>query len=1263
MTMNPYEVYQRRLIYIFGIPDAAHKGLLKIGETMIKNLLPTKKNLKRAAKERIDQYTRTAGIDYNLLHFELAITDDGRTFRDYDVHRLLKKYRHAPKGTKGREWFKIDLQNAIKAIAAVKQGKKFISVKSVREDIIFRPEQETAINKTVEHFKKGGKDFLWNAKMRFGKTFCALEVVRRMNFDKTIIITHRPVVDAGWYDDFNEIFRGTDYIYGNKGSSLEDLLRDGRKFVYFASMQDLRGSETVGGKFDKNDAAFKTKWDLVIVDEAHEGTQTELGDAVIKKLVKKNSKLLDLTGTPFNIFDAFSTDNIFTWDYVMEQRAKAAWDKKNFGDPNPYADLPRMNIFAYDLGKLFNYIDSEDISFSFKEFFRADNERFVHEPDVQSFLNLLVKADDNNYPFSRADFREMFKHTFWIIPGVKEGLALSKLLKRHPVFGKFEIVNVAGDGDPEDKTGEAFAAVRDAIANHEYTITLSCGKLTAGVTVPEWTAVFMLAGSYSTSATSYLQTIFRVQSPCNKGGVSKQNCYVFDFAPDRALRVIAESVKVSTRAGKTKDSQREILGELLNFCPVIAVEGSEMKSLDANRLLQRIKHAQAERAVRNGFEDSNIYNDTLRDLSNIDWKKFDALKKIIGSSKPTKKPADIPVNDQGLTNEQYNDKELTRKPRTPEEKEAARKAAVKRNAISILRGISIRMPFLIYGAQVPIDETITIEKFTEIVDDASWAEFMPAGVTKELFKDFIPYYDPEVFIQAGNIIRQRAKAADKLRPTERINKIAELFATFKNPDKETVLTPWRVVKLHIDSAFAEDFFTPDKKILEINSKTGLYPLYVTHKIFRARLGNVSEDKIPLDELRRLWDMTVADNVFVICKTPMAKTITRRTLLGYRGGSVNAHCFDDLINQLKNKAAQFVKNVTNKNFWNKGAGKMFFDAVVGNPPYQTTTDTGNFNPPVYHLFMEAAFKLCDKVSLIHPARCLFNAGATPQEFRKRLLADPHIKVIRYEPDGKKFFPTSDIKGGVAITLYDKNQTFAPIKVFIPFDELKSIYQKVVFDNPSFRPLSEIVFGRTKYFLTEKFIRDHPNAPFLDRWNDFFKSNVFKYAADYFFDDKPNDGREYIQACGLDDNGKRVTKFIRRDYIDISDNNLNFYKYKVFVPEANGSGALGEVVSTPLVGSPLVGSTQTFISVGAFDTRAEADACIAYIRSKFCRVMLGILKVTQHNPPATWAMVPMQDFNPATSDINWGGAVDEQLYRKYKLTAAEIAFIEDKVRAMA
>ena len=406
------EAFQRKLIYIFKIDDAAHKGLLKIGETTIKNLAPTEKNLKFAAEQRIDSYTRTAGIEYKLLHAELAVTDDGKIFRDYDVHRVLKKFRRKIKGTRGREWFKVDLDTAIKAIKAVKRGGRRLEPEKFSK-IIFRPEQDEAINLTVKAFKKE-KEFLWNAKMRFGKTLCALEVARRMKFSKTIIITHRPVVDAGWYDDFKKIFHGTDYIYLGK----DDELDVEKNFVYFVSIQDLRGSEVVGGKFDKNEKIFETDWDFVIVDEAHEGTTTALGDSVIKNIVKENSKFLALSGTPFNIIENFSGENVFTWDYVMEQRAKNSWDEKNFGDPNPYADLPAMKILTYDLGKIFNYRDDDDEKFfSFREFFLTDGKNFAHAADVKNFLDLLTSAE--NYPFAREDFRKIFKHTLWIIPGVK----------------------------------------------------------------------------------------------------------------------------------------------------------------------------------------------------------------------------------------------------------------------------------------------------------------------------------------------------------------------------------------------------------------------------------------------------------------------------------------------------------------------------------------------------------------------------------------------------------------------------------------------------------------------------------------------------------------------------------------------------------------------------------------------------------------------------------------------------------------------------
>lgn len=1257
---NPYEVSQQKLIYIFRATDDEHRGLLKIGDTTFNGGNP-----RLAAHKRIRSYMVTAGVPYELLHTEEAVDDNGNAFRDYDVHRVLENSnvkKISPSGTKAREWFAVDLTTARQAITAVKQGKSNLSgVKMVDKlpEVIFRAEQEDAISRTVKFFKTNDR-FLWNAKMRFGKTLCALEVVRRMNFDKTIIVTHRPVVDFGWYDDFTKIFRDGTFDYG-RVDDFRKLTIGVKHFVLFASIQDLRGSETVGGKFIKNAEIFSTDWNCVIVDEAHEGTQTALGDRVISELVKPATKFLALSGTPFNILDDFDEDAIFTWDYIDEQRAKANWFAEHGDDSNPYEDLPQMNIFTYDLGELLNNPEllDDDKTFNFREFFRTEGDDFAHAADVEKFLDLLVTRDANNYPYANKNFRDMFSHTLWIVPGVKAGLALSAMLQSHRVFHAFKVVNVAGDGDSDDEPADALDKVQSAIKNYPCTITLSCGKLTAGVTVPEWSAVFMLAGGYSTSAMNYLQTIFRVQSPCRRGGVVKTNCYVFDFAPDRTLRMVAESVAVSARAGKTTDAERQTLADMLNFCPVIAMHGSRMEQLKADNLLQQLKRAYIDRVVRRGFDDNYLYNDELLKLDDIDLEKFNKLGNLVGSSKAQRKT--LVINDQGLTGAEVKKlrDNLKREP-TPDERELARRKRKRLDAIRILRGISIRMPLLIYGADVPLEDDITIDEFADLIDDASWAEFMPRGVTKEIFADFIKFYDRDIFIQAGHQIRQQAKRADDLAPTERVKRIAELFATFKNPDKETVLTPWRVVDLHLSAALG-DFFADDKKILEINSKTGLYPLWVAQRIYRQRLRGFAEGDFTPEKLRNLWDTTVAENVFVICKTPMAKKITRRTLLGYRNGTVNAEYFDDLINTLKQNPAAFINRITAGTFWSKGADKMKFDAVVGNPPYQNIMDNTS-DEPIYNYFIDAAFQLADKVSLIHPARCLFNAGKTPKDFNRRLLSNKHVKIVLYESDSSKLFPSSDIKGGVAVTLYDANENFGAIGTFISFAELESIHRKVVIDNKNFQSLSEIIYPPEAFHFTKKFHDDNPNAAraLSDGHADDLTTNVFEKLPDIFLDDKPDDGHDYIQIYGLI-KMKRAFKWIRRDYVR---NETNLDKYKVFVPKSNGSGALGEVVSTPLVGSPLVGSTQTFITVGAFDTLAEAEACLSYIKSKFARVMLGVLKVTQDNKSATWAKVPLQNFT-AASDIDWSkpvAEIDAQLYRKYNLTSEEIAFIESHVKAM-
>lgn len=854
--MNKFESsFEFKIIYIFRVDGEKHKGLLKIGDTTLKTdklidkLSPNSKELNQAALKRIKEYTNTVAVNIELLHTELAIKQvrdktgsiSVKAFRDYDVHRVLENSgikNELLEGSTAREWYRIDLETAINAIEAVKNGYNNLSNIHCENDfrpIIFRPEQKEAIEKTIQRFKNGNK-MLWNAKMRFGKTLSALQVAKEMKFKRTIIITHRPVVDDGWYDDFTKIFNDTDkYIYGskNKGYSVEQLEETNKNYVYFASIQDLRGSEIVGGKYYKNDKIFEINWDFVIVDEAHEGTKTALGDEVITKIVKQDNnhdtKFLALSGTPFNILGEYNDEDIFTWDYIMEQASKNNWTKKYFGDSNPYEELPEMKIFTYNLGKLLGndkYIEFEDKAFNFKEFFRTwtgnpeldgkvlnDNSqigKFVHEKDIESFLNLITKNDKNsNYPYSTKEYRDLFRHSLWMVPGVKEAKALSKMLKNHPVFGMgFEIVNVAGEGDEDVKSDDALKLVRKAIKDAGktgYTITLSCGKLTTGVTIPEWTAVMMLSGSFSTSAANYLQTIFRVQSPCNMDGKIKTSCYVFDFAPDRTLKMVSEAVTISTRAGKTNDSDRKILGEFLNYCPVISVEGSKMENYNASKLLQELKRAYAEKVVKNGFDDIRIYNDELLKLDDIDLEEFKKLQGIIGKSKASHKTNEIDINSQGFTNEEYEKLErIKKKPqknRTEEElellKQLKERSKNKKDAISILRGISIRIPLLIYGANVDITEDITVGSLTDIIDDSSWKEFMPNGVTKEIFKKFSRYYDPEIFIAAGRKIRNLTKSADMLEPLERIKKISYIFSCFRNPDKETVLTPWRVVNMHL----------------------------------------------------------------------------------------------------------------------------------------------------------------------------------------------------------------------------------------------------------------------------------------------------------------------------------------------------------------------------------------------------------------------------------------------------------------------------------
>ncbi len=1305
-----------RLIYIFAIGDEWHRNCLKIGETTLEEdngdlLAPNDPLLQDAARKRIDQYTKTAGIAYQLLHTELTIYIKGGTvcsFNDKQVHTVLersgikKKVFDTVKGA--NEWYCCDLETAKNAIKAVKNGQTSLKPGDITQEqtpIVFRPEQSKAIEMTIKQFKRSNQ-MLWNAKMRFGKTLSALEVVKQEEFTRTLILTHRPVVDEGWFDDFNKIFFDRkDYHYGsrNKGElfgKLEQLAAKGDKYVYFASMQDLRGSELVGGKFEKNSEIFDAVWDFLIVDEAHEGTQTELGKNVVNEIVKPQTKVLRLSGTPFNLLDDYSENEIFTWDYVMEQRAKAEWDLTHMGDPNPYESLPAINIYTYDLGTLMSDYVEDEKAFNFREFFRTkEDDSLVHEKDVDRFLDLLCKDDkDSLYPYSRDSFRRIFRHTLWVVPGVASARALSAKLKAHPVFGLFKVVNVAGNGDEDEENAEALKMVNDAIGSdpdETYTITLSCGRLTTGVSIKPWTAVFMMAGSFSTSAAQYMQTIFRVQTPFTCHGRMKEQCYAFDFAPDRTLRVLAETVKVNAKVGKQTEEDRKILGDFLNFCPIISIDGSQMKPYDVNKMMSQLKKAQIEKVVQCGFEDGALYNDELLKLTEVELKDFEDLKGIIGKTKAMAKTGNIDVNNQGFTNEEYAEKEKLEKKKkkdlTPEEQkrldELKKKQTQRKDAISILRGISIRMPLLIYGAELSNeDEEITIDNFANLIDAQSWEEFMPKDVTKQVFEKFKKYYEPDVFREAGKRIREMARAADKFTIEERIERIASIFNTFRNPDKETVLTPWRVVNMHMSDClggwcfYDEEFkqmlsipryvdqghvtkevFRTDAHILEINSKSGLYPLYVAYNIYRSRVDEAKKryGEVSIGFAKSLWDATIEENILVVCKTPMARSITKRTLAGFRNTKVNAQYYKDLIKNISERPEAVVNTFRDgKHFWKiNNNPNMKLDAIVGNPPYQLTGGSGGSNDsPIYQLFCNISMDLKPNYSsFIIPSRW-FSAGRDVLlgDFRKRMLTCGNIAYLNNTTNSRLLFPTVEIKGGVCYYLYDRSHKGCCYYVYNNNGDIAA--QNIIMDrfdilirDPRIANIVEKVYSQTKKECivgVDTIISG--DTPFG------IPTNVMDSAKNPFkvYDNKTSEHDLIVYYL---EKNKRHIAYLSKS--DIKKNNQDIDKDKVFLPKASGSGNDPYVLGEPIIAQKHSVCSQTFI-YAAFANEEEAKNFVTYIKTKFVRILIASIKLTQDCLSGVFRFVPLQDFSKPWTDA--------ELYAKYGLTDDEIAFIESMIKPM-
>lgn len=1346
--------YDYTLIYAFSIDDGRHDNMLKVGKATInyfkkwQDLTPDCELLIKAAKARITQETGTAAIEYKLEYTELAIYEaDGEEFGfdDHDVHDVLENSGYhavefANLEYNPKEWYPVTTELVIKAIDAVKHNQSLLERKdwkteSAREkktEIVLREEQELAVTKTLTQFLHGSK-MLWDAKMRFGKTLCALEVVKRKPFNRVLILTHRPAVRDGWFKDFNLLqLPGFHYVTRVKNK----LLVDGQKiagglevlkqytehdqdykYIYFASIQDIRGSKTVNkkSKFDKNNELFKEKWDLLIIDEAHEGIRTEQGKAVVAEFQKnKQMKSLYLSGTPYNILKLFKEKEIYRWDYNMEQDAKERWTKEHPDEKNPYEGLARLNICTYNLGEVMtNYSHDENDYFNFTEFFRvdADTDKFVHEDDVRAFLKLMTKDGENkelNYPFATSEYRDYFQHTLWSIPGVDAARCLSAILredKEDNYFRDYEIVNIAGKGDSdierenednatrEKKETEALAKVQNAIRTHEKTITLTCGRCTTGVSVPEWTAVLMLSGSYETKAARYLQTIFRCQTPFK--GKTKRECYAFDFAPDRTLTVIDNYLTEISRGSGSKNFGQKKAQEterFLKFCSFISIDGSKTVNFDTRSFMKQVNRAYSEEIMRGRTR--KLFDN----LDNISDDEFKLLKEIDArmsvSSSGKKGRGKVKVTDEGVTGERAVN--ASSYSGTPKETKARTKNKTKGDqAYEILEKIIIRFPMLIYGAVDKLSDSFTIDKFIKNIDNASWEEFMPREWTKTDFLKVAHVIKNERFIAWAESIFEKVNTLEGKPVDERVNGIADIISEFRYPDKETVLTPWRVVNMHLSDTVGgydffgekhrdedllseprfvgEDrevtkrvFFTPAPNILELNSKTGLYPLYMAYTLYRLQCKNQQGfgPELTNEEKADVWKKVIEKNIFVVCKTKMAERITNRTLVGFSKIKVNAKCYTDvrnnnadIIETLKNNPQHFVEDVKNgKEFWKANNNRnMKFNAVVSNPPYQV----GVNKEPLYHHFISIGMEIGDLGTLIHPGRFLFNAGKTPKAWNQKMLNDEHFKVVKYWKKSDEVFDAVDIKGGVAVTMWDKQNVIGPIGTFVLHDELRTIQEKV--ESLGEESFSKIVYSRDLYQLTESFYKENPELEGRQSKGHRFDlgTTAFSLFPEVFSDEKPA-GDGYALVVGRE-NDTRIGKWIKKEYLKLPD---NFESYKIAFPVANGSGKFGECLSDPFVCGPYCAQNTTFLCAGNFYTLFEAQSCLKYVKTKFARCMLGIFKVTQHTTREAWRAVPLQNFTQQ-SDINWDLSIpelDAALYQKYNLTQDEIDFIESNVSAM-
>ena len=1054
-------------------------------------------------------------------------------------------------------------------------------------------------------------------------------------------------------------------------------------------------------------------------DDVEEDAQSAQDDQKLKKeFEKQHSKLqskkkLHLSGTPYNLLydKTFNSDNMIAavqFSDILSEKEK--WDKDHFEDiengninpdtgrpyqefDNPYFGFPKMLRFAFNpTAKSRERLSSlsKDGKWTLTEMFRAQNGEFAHTDDVLQLMKIIDGSESDEGILSFLDIpkikdHDVCKHMVFVLPFKSSCDAMAKLLEEHHDdfihLSNYSVLNVAGHNSPAELS--TVDKVKSTISTCEIesrkTITLTVNKMLTGVTVKEWDTMIMLKNTHS--AQEYDQAVFRIQNQYVKeyeatdGSIIKKDMkpqtILVDFDPMRIFEIQGTSSNIVSAVSGKDESFEESLKTELKYFPIITYNGKNLVKVEPNNIVEIITQYNSQKSILDEAGSITLDTDILSDEYISTFIKAQSklgLTNALTADAHKGQESDIEEPEENIqnTSEEENDIGDT----TPENGEQTSDVS-DNDLIEKFRMCMANILFYVFLSSSKIER---MNDILPSLDDITESErnnriFSHLALDKSFIQKLCNQCSTQFSIDINNKIKNANLLSNdsNLSPEKRATNALDRFSRISESE---VVTPIWMCQDMINCIGIDELaeiVENNGKILDLSAKTGEF----AYTIFYALKDRVSVDKLKnclyaiptsgatYEFTRRMYEILGLnlENLANVDKIKAYDLIQKD-----EQGKIDYERVSKILRQ--NKA---FNSITMNDEIAEGDEIVNFDVVLGNPPYQDKTigDNKGFAPPIYHNFMNIAFTIAKKATLIHPARFLFDGGSTPKEWNRKMLNDPHLTISKYFANSSDIFNNINIMGGIAISYRDFDVNFGAIKQFIVFDELRSIINKANNDT-SIARLDTIIYSAESYRFAEKVHIDYPNIEkLLSKGHKYdFKTSVLEKLDNIIFSEN-NDETHNVGILGLI-KGKKVIRYIASEYLRTP---INFNSFKVFVPKANGSNAIDGQNATQVVGTPFVvdksfGHTQTYMSIGNFENKDEAANLCKFIKTKFCRVLLGALKITQDNPAPKWKLIPLQDFTE-NSDIDWSKSIpeiDQQFYAKYNLTEEEISFIESMIKPM-